>query len=230
MPNVLGRSATIARTFVPRVALREDGTSPTPARGATTDRPRLTTADLPATPQRDFLIPAERWIEAPDELRVLGADIGIESPAASCCINRYLLWRAGPVVKANARYMAIAQRRSRRAFDVPASIPSGAGEGAAGPDGRVHASFRRWKEALRDAVLEDVDESAFAADRDPGERLRPRPPVPTIRARSPACSRDGGRSRRSGRGLDIARGTGMSTVAPADHASTRWSGSTFRRR
>src|SRR2546430_13326839 len=34
------------------------------------------TADLPELPQRDRTIPAERWIEAPPELRALGADIG----------------------------------------------------------------------------------------------------------------------------------------------------------
>ncbi|MBA2325811.1 MAG: hypothetical protein H0V95_04100, partial [Actinobacteria bacterium] len=41
------------------------------------DRPPVTTDyhtdDLPPLPQRDYLIPAERWVEAPSELRGLGA-------------------------------------------------------------------------------------------------------------------------------------------------------------
>ena len=41
------------------------------------DRPPVAidfhTADLPATPTRDFLIPATRWVEAPESLRTLGA-------------------------------------------------------------------------------------------------------------------------------------------------------------
>ena len=34
------------------------------------------TADLPMTPTRDHSIPVDAWIEAPDELRSLGDDIG----------------------------------------------------------------------------------------------------------------------------------------------------------
>jgi hypothetical protein len=108
-----------------------------------------TTAELPETPQRDFLIPAERWIEAPVALRTLGADLGIELVAYKRRINRYLLWRAGPAVKANARYMAIASDDldERWTFQLG---PDGTGEGL-GPDGHVHKKFRQWKEALRDA-------------------------------------------------------------------------------
>jgi hypothetical protein len=108
-----------------------------------------TTAELPETPQRDFLIPAERWIEAPDALRTLGADLGIDLVAYKRRINRYLLWRAGPAVKANARYMAIASDDlgERWTFQLGSD---GTGEGL-GPDGRVHKRFRQWKEALRDA-------------------------------------------------------------------------------
>src|SRR4029450_13017808 len=53
------------------------------------------TEELPPTPQRDFLIPAERWVEAPDEVRGLGDDLGIELVAYKRRIGRWLLWRAG---------------------------------------------------------------------------------------------------------------------------------------
>ncbi|HEX6312858.1 MAG TPA: hypothetical protein VF152_14680 [Acidimicrobiia bacterium] len=115
-------------------------------------RPPVTTdyhtADLPALPQRDYLIPAERWIEAPSALRELGADIGVELVAYKRRIGRYLLWRAGPAARANARYMALAaddpgERYTFRLW------PDGRGEGM-GPDGRIHDRFRSWKESLRD--------------------------------------------------------------------------------
>ncbi|HEY6318492.1 MAG TPA: hypothetical protein VI462_11465 [Acidimicrobiia bacterium] len=106
------------------------------------------TEELPATPQRDFLIPAERWVEAPADLASLGSDFGVPLVAYKRRIGRFLLWRAGPAVGADARYAAIAadtgepyQFRLR---------PDGTGEGV-GPDGRTHARFRAWKEALRDA-------------------------------------------------------------------------------
>ena len=107
------------------------------------------TEDLPATPQRDFLIPAERWIEAPAELRTLGADLGIELVAYKRRIGDFLLWRAGPAVKADARYMAIDARDLDRRY-VFQLLPDGTGSGE-GPDGTTHARFRTWKEALRDA-------------------------------------------------------------------------------
>ena len=101
-------------------------------------------------PQRDYLIPATRWVEAPDELRTLGADFGVDLVAYKRQIGRYLLWRAGPAVKADARYMAIdssdlTQHYTFRLF------ADGHGEGV-GPDGVTHARFRSWKEALRDSL------------------------------------------------------------------------------
>lgn len=122
---------------------------PTPAEERPPTDRDWTTAELPATPQRDFLIPAERWVEAPAELRTLGVDLGIRLVAYKRRINRYLLWRAGPAVKADARYMAIASDDLAERYTFSLG-PDGAGEGL-GPDGRVHASFRQWKEALRDA-------------------------------------------------------------------------------
>ena len=116
------------------------------------DRPPVTrdyrTDELPPLPQRDFLIPAERWVEAPDDLRALGADIGVALVAYKRRIGRYLLWRAGPASKADARYMALDADRIDRRFTFRL-FPDGTGEGA-GPDGTVHDRFRTWKEALRD--------------------------------------------------------------------------------
>jgi hypothetical protein len=106
------------------------------------------TDDLPPTPQRDFLIPAERWVEAPAELRALGADLGIHLVAYKRRIKGFLLWRAGPAVNADARYMAIAADDLSRQY-VFRLFPDGTGEGV-GPDGATHAKFRSWKESLRD--------------------------------------------------------------------------------
>ena len=106
------------------------------------------TAELPPTPQRDFLIPADRWVEAPPELRALGADLGIDLVAYKRRIHRYLLWRAGPAVGADARYMAVADDDVDRQF-VFQLQPDGSGSGV-GPDGVTHTRFRTWKESLRD--------------------------------------------------------------------------------
>lgn len=118
-----------------------------------TARPLVTepfhTADLPATPQRDRTLPADLWVEAPDELRRLGADIGEPLVAYKRRIGRWLLWRAGPAAKGNARYMALAADAlaERHTFRLH---PDGSGEGM-GPDGVRHTRFRAWKEALRDS-------------------------------------------------------------------------------
>jgi len=122
--------------------------SPVPAeQRVPTDRDWHTN-ELPATPQRDFLIPATRWLEAPRELRTLGADLGIGLVAFKRRIGRYLLWRAGPARRADARYLAIAADDLARTYAFRL-FPDGSGEGR-GPDGRTHTRFRTWKEALRD--------------------------------------------------------------------------------
>jgi hypothetical protein len=107
------------------------------------------TEDLPATPQRDRTIPATAWIEAPPELRALGADIGEDLVAYKRRIGPWLLWRAGPASRGHARYMALDARDlgRRHTFRL---YPDGTGEGE-GPDGTTHTRFRLWKEALRDA-------------------------------------------------------------------------------
>ena len=116
------------------------------------DRPLVETdhhtEDLPATPQRDRTIPAERWVEAPPELLALGADIGEPVVAYKRRIGGWLLWRAGPAVKADARYMAVAAGDTTRQFTFRL-FPDGTGEGQ-GPDGMAYTRFRSWKEALRD--------------------------------------------------------------------------------
>ncbi|GIU88731.1 MAG: hypothetical protein KatS3mg009_3246 [Acidimicrobiia bacterium] len=123
--------------------------APTPAERRPPSERDWHTDELPATPQRDFLIPAQRWLEAPDELLALGRDLGVGLVAYKRRIGRYLLWRAGPARGADARYMAIAaddlgERWTFRLY------PDGSGEGTA-PDGATHSRFRSWKEALRDA-------------------------------------------------------------------------------
>jgi hypothetical protein len=106
------------------------------------------TDELPETPQRDFLIPATRWVEAPRDLSGLGDDIGVDLVAFKRRIGRYLLWRAGPARRADARYMALDAGDLERRFTFRL-YPDGSGEGR-GPDGVVHSRFRAWKEALRD--------------------------------------------------------------------------------
>jgi hypothetical protein len=106
------------------------------------------TASLPATPVRDRTIPARAWLEAPGALLALGADIGGAEAEYKRRIGRWLLWRAGPASRADARYLAVAaddvdeQHRFRLFAD-------GSGEGV-GPSGRRHTRFRTWKEDLRD--------------------------------------------------------------------------------
>jgi hypothetical protein len=113
-----------------------------------TDATAIHTAELPATPQRDRNIPATAWVEAPASVRDAGADIGEPDVFFKRRIGRWLLWRAGPATKGNARYVAVASddlddSHTFRLF------ADGRGEGA-GPSGIVHERFRTWKEDLRD--------------------------------------------------------------------------------
>jgi hypothetical protein len=104
------------------------------------------TDELPATPQRDFLIPASHWIEAPDWLRTLGTEIDVDLVAYKRRIGRFLLWRAGPARGADAIYAALASDDLAVRFEFRLR-PDGKGEGL-GPDGATHQRFRTWKEAL----------------------------------------------------------------------------------
>ena len=117
------------------------------------DRPPVTTdfhtVDLPATPTRDFLIPATRWVEAPEALLHLGADFGVDLVAYKRRIKGFLLWRAGPAKGADARYMALAADDLKEQYTFRL-FADGTAVGT-GPDGVEHTRFRTWKEALRDA-------------------------------------------------------------------------------
>jgi hypothetical protein len=108
------------------------------------------TDELPATPQRDFLIPAPRWVEAPAALLRLGDDLGVDLVAYKRRIGPWLLWRAGPAVGADARYAAVHAEDPSRLLTFRL-FADGTSEGI-GPDGQVHTRFRSWKEALRDAA------------------------------------------------------------------------------
>lgn len=106
------------------------------------------TDELPPLPQRDRRLPASLWLEAPEPLRTLGRDLGHELVVYKRRIGRWLLWRAGPAVDDNARYMALDAADLNRQFTFTLD-PEGIGTGT-GPDGVVHTRFRTWKEALRD--------------------------------------------------------------------------------
>jgi hypothetical protein len=106
------------------------------------------TVDLPATPQRERTIPATAWLEAPVALVALGRDLGHELVAYKRRIGGWLLWRAGPASRGDARYAAIAADDTTQQFTFRL-FPAGDGEGR-GPDGVVHHRFRAWKESLRD--------------------------------------------------------------------------------
>ena len=108
------------------------------------------TTELPATPQRDRNIPARAWVEAPLALLTLGDDIDQPVVAYKRRIGRWLLWRAGPAVKADARYMAIDADDLTRHCTFRL-FADGHGEGR-GPDGARYERFRSWKEALRDST------------------------------------------------------------------------------
>ena len=94
------------------------------------------TEELPDTPQRDFLIPAPRWVEAPDDLRDLGADFGVALAIGSAVMGVAMPGRlvafgeiglAGEVrqVPHAAQRMAEAARLGFRQAFVPKATPAG---------------------------------------------------------------------------------------------------------
>ncbi len=104
------------------------------------------TTDLPPTPIRDRNIPATAWIEAPEALLRLGDDIGGPVITYKRRLGRWLLWRAGPASRADARYLAIDAEDLGRLHSFRL-YPDGRGEGI-GPSGETHQRFRAWKEDL----------------------------------------------------------------------------------
>ena len=117
-----------------------------------TDHTPVHTGQLPDTPVRDRNIPASAWLEAPNELRMLGSDLP-DTPVAEYKrrIGPWLLWRAGPATGGDARYWACDEGDPNRQF-VFRLHPDGTGEGV-GPSGSRHERFRAWKEDLRDAEI-----------------------------------------------------------------------------
>ncbi len=107
------------------------------------------TSELPPTPLRDRNVPADAWIEAPQQLLRLGADLP-GSPVAEYKrrIGPWILWRAGPAKGADARYWACHDQDFSVAYSFRL-FPDGSGSGA-GPDGHTYERFRTWKESLRD--------------------------------------------------------------------------------
>lgn len=109
------------------------------------------TDQLPPTPVRDRNIVARAWVEAPSRLRTLGDDLpGRPEAHYKRRIGRWLLWRAGPAVDADARYWAADAHDLNVQYEF-ALVADGTGTGR-GPSGVVHDRFRAWKEDLRDAV------------------------------------------------------------------------------
>ena len=106
------------------------------------------THELPPTPIRDRNIPASAWIEAPDELLRLGDDFGSPAITYKRRLGDWLLWRAGPAAKADARYMVVHATDLTRTHTFRL-YPDGSGDGV-GPSGERHTRFRTWKEDLRD--------------------------------------------------------------------------------
>lgn len=111
------------------------------------DNTPIHTADLPATPIRDRNIPATAWVEAPNELLMLGASLpGAPVAEYKRRIGSWLLWRAGPAKDADAWYFACHHEDLTRQF-VLRLFPDGSADGV-GPSGARHHRFRSWKQDL----------------------------------------------------------------------------------
>ena len=111
------------------------------------DETPVHTDDLPPTPVRDRNIPATAWVEAPASVLTLGDDLpGTPVAEYKRRIGPWLLWRAGPATKADARYLAIDADDLDRQFEFRL-YPDGTGEGV-GPSGERHERFRAWKQDL----------------------------------------------------------------------------------
>lgn len=109
----------------------------------------LHTGDLPATPVRDRNILASAWVEAPMSLRRLGDDLpGRPDAEFKRRIGPWILWRAGPARRAEARYWACRADELERSYTFDLHV-DGTGSGV-GPSGAIARSLRAWKEDLRD--------------------------------------------------------------------------------
>ena len=172
------------------------------------------TDELPATPQRDFLIPADALGRgAGRAARRSGADLGIDARRVQAA-DRPLPALAGRARRRGRRALhGDRVRRPRRALHVPlVSRRVGRGRGP-GRTRRTRGSAR----GRRRCVTHPTPDNPFAAA-DVGSACTRAAGRTTTRARSDASSTMRRRDRASTRGLDIACGTGMSTVALAEHA------------
>ncbi len=106
------------------------------------------TVDLPDLPIATYNIPAEAWVEAPAALLTAGDDIGQPDVLYKRRIGAWLLWRAGPARKADARYIAIHHADLERVHTYRL-YQDGSGAGV-GPSTTEHTRFRTWKEDLND--------------------------------------------------------------------------------
>jgi hypothetical protein len=112
-----------------------------------TDDTPVHTGDLPPTPLRDRNIPATAWVEAPDELLALGDDLpGRPVAEYKRRIGPWILWRAGPASKGDARYWVAHEDDLSRTHTVRLH-PDGRAVGV-GPSGATHHRFRSWKQDL----------------------------------------------------------------------------------
>ncbi len=89
------------------------------------------TDDLPELPQRDRTIPADRWVEAPPELRALGADIGHPVVIYKRRIGGWLLWRAGPAQQGRHPLHGAGRHRPRAGSSPSGSSPTAPARGRA---------------------------------------------------------------------------------------------------
>ena len=107
------------------------------------------TADLPRRRSATGGSPRPRGSKRRGAVLDLGADLDEPEVNYLRRIGPWLLWRAGPPSRGDARDLALwaDDLGSTWTFRV---LPDGSGEGE-GPDGVVHQRFRTWKEALRDA-------------------------------------------------------------------------------
>ena len=119
---------------------------PLPADERPFDDTPIHTEDLPPTPTRDRNISVEAWLEAPDVVKTAGLDIGGVRVAYKRRLGPWLLWRAGPARRADARYVAVHRNDLDRSHTFRL-YPDGSGEGT-GPSGAVHSRFRAWKQDL----------------------------------------------------------------------------------
>ncbi len=121
---------------------------PLPSHKRPIDDTPVHTVDLPELPIARYNIPASAWVEAPSELLEAGADIGQPGIMYKRRIGPWLLWRAGPARKADARYVAIHCDDLSR-IHMFRIYPDGSGDGV-GPSGIDHVRFRTWKEELKE--------------------------------------------------------------------------------